>query len=583
SPPACACPRASTRASRQSTKFDFTRNRNPEFLRPLLRLAALIAVIVACSTAVADDFCGADCVLSEDFDSAVSGNASGPGTLPTGWLNVAGENVGDGCFGEPCADWWVNDSTGNETAGDPVPQILFDASDGIGNYLYVASEGNDNDTVSLLTPTFDLDAANTPYATFSLFSFDTGSPEPNTLWIDIMDAAGTTVVSPSVFTVGDVGINKWRRAFVDLDGTASGTYRLRLRWASTIDQDDFAGTHDIAIDDFAVVADRQAVGGEGAAVMQTHILPAPENDILQFLNETQASAANPIETYTGISIALDNVIIYFDEQEDGYETDVANPTQTDFVVSSAAPAPLNRSTQVWGDGYPENGYPPGHPEDILSLGEVIILREPQIDVGTLTTVLDKDAGDMIASSDEIAITRVFWASGDETLNAGSVELFPTDRWGSDYRIPFGENITAAVMDATVSCGDNDIFEEVALFIMADTDGTSVSVDFNNGGGATDFSTTLDRGESAFVGFDAGADGRHQRRSPGHRHRRECSGACIHRRRGQQFRVEVLHPVAVRSTVRHVSGAVRGFFRRRCRTGHLQPQRRRRDHGCIHRG
>ena len=328
----------------------------------------------------------------------------------------------------------------------------------------------------------------------------------NVLNVDIMNATGTTVVAPAVFTVGDTGIDHWRPAFVDLDGTASGTYRLRFRWTSTFDQDDEGGTHDIAIDDFAVVADRQATGGEGGLAVRTHILPVPEDDMLDFLNETLGTAENPVETYTGISIALDNVIIYYDEQEDGYEGDISNPVQTDFVPGSSAPAPINRSSQVWGDGYPQNGYPPGHPDDILSLGEVIILREPEIDVNSLTAVLDHDAGDIIASSDEVAITRAFWAAGDETLNAGSIELFPTDRWGTEFVVPFGEDITAAEMDAATSCGDDDIFEEVALFVMAESDNTTVSVDFNNGGSTTDFSTILDKGQSAFVGFNAGADG-----------------------------------------------------------------------------
>jgi hypothetical protein len=484
----------------------------------ILALVAASPLLLLSAPARAGDFCGSDCVISEDFDEATDGGGVVVGTLPTGWVNVSGENAGDSClygatgqFPDPCFDWWVSSGV-PEFGGDQAPiQPPFDHTDGLGNFLFVNSDDNDNLFVDLLTPTFPLVAANRPYATFYLYSFDTGSSAPNSLQVDIMDAAGTSIVQSAVLTVADIGMEKWRPAFANLDGTPDGTYRLRFRWINGIDQRDEGQLHDIALDDFAVVANRQATGGEGGLVVRTHILPAPENNILQFLNETQGTATNPVETYTGISIALDNVIIYYDEQEDGYESNLSSPTQTGFVAGSTAPAPLNRSTQIWGDGYPQNGYPPGHPDDILSLGEVIILREPAIDVTTLDAVLDHDAGDIIASSDEVAITRLFWASGDETLNAGSIELFPTDRWGTDYRIPFGEDITTAVLDAAVSCnslgnpGDNP-FEEVALLVMADTDGTSITVDFNNGGTSNDFSTTLNRGESAFVGFNAGADG-----------------------------------------------------------------------------
>ena len=469
-----------------------------------------LSLLLVSGLAGAGDFCGTDCVLSEDFDDATDGGGVAVGALPAGWDNVSGENAGDTCvfdgFADPCFDWWVSSGVPEFAGSQSAIQPPFDHTDGLGNFLYVPSEDNDNATVSLLTPTFPLTAANEPYASFYIYAFDTGSSQPNQLNVDIMNAAGTSVVSPAVVTIGDTGISKWRPAFADLDGTPDGTYRLRFRWTSTLDQNDEGEIHDIAIDDFAIVADRQATGGEGGLAVRTHFLPAPEDDILAFLNETQGTAANPVETYTGISIALDNVIIYYDEQEDGYEGDIANPVQTGFVPGSTAPDPINRSTQVWGDGYPQNGYPPGHPDDILSLGEVIILREPEIDVTSLTAVLDHDAGDIIASSDEVAITRAFWAAGDETLNAGSIELFPTDRWGTEFVVPFGENITAADMDAAVSCGDDDIFEEVALFVMAESDGTQVTVDFNNGGGSNDFSTILDKGQSAFIGFNAGADG-----------------------------------------------------------------------------
>jgi len=468
----------------------------------------LCLLIMAPPQAEAGDFCGSDCVLSEDFDDATSGNGSSVGTLPAGWVNVSGENINDTCFGDPCHDWWVNDLPVGGGAR-PATQVAFDHTTGLGNYLYVASDGNDNATVNLLTPTFNLQAANEPYATFYIYSDYTGDvpARANDLHVDLMHPSGNTVISSSLVTIGDTDIGHWRPAYVDLDGFATGAYRLRFRWVSTFDQDDEDELHDIAIDDFAVVADREAAGASGDTLEQTYILPAPENQILSFLDVVANDARDPVETYTALSIARDGIILFYDEQEDGYEATINTPIQTNFNGNDTGPNPVDQSTQIWGDGYPENGYPPGHPDDKLELGDVIILREPEIDtspVSNLNAILDHDAGDILASTEEVAITRSFWAAGGETLNAGAVELFPVSRWGGSYELPMGQDITPGSMDASTSCNSSGAadypFQEVALFIMADTDGTQVTVDFNDGGGSTDFQQSLDRGESAFVGF-----------------------------------------------------------------------------------
>lgn len=159
-------------------------------------LFVLSLLLLVPEQASAGDFCGADCVLSEDFDDATSGDGDSVGSLPVNWVNISRENINDGCFGEPCGDWWVNDRQGNG-GGFPDVQVDFDHTDGLGNYLYVASDGNDNATVSVLTPTFTLDAANEPYATFYVHSEYTGSvaSRANELHVDIMNAAGNSEVA----------------------------------------------------------------------------------------------------------------------------------------------------------------------------------------------------------------------------------------------------------------------------------------------------------------------------------------------------------------------------------------------------
>ena len=468
------------------------------------------------TAAWAGSFCtSSNCIMSEDFDDATSGNGNGVGTMPAGWVNVTGENTNDTCFGTLCDDWWVNDSQGNAFQTQPTVQVNFDHTDGLGNYLFVASQGNDNASVQLLTPTFTLDSTKAPYATFFVYSDYTGNTasRANELSVDILDDSNTLVAS-AVTVIGDTNISHWRPAYVDLSGIpSSGDYRLRFRWDSTFDQNDENGEHDIAIDDFAVVSDRSSTPGTGQTVDQTYILPAPENDILNFLNSVNGTAVDPVETYTAIAIAHDDTIIYYDEHEpaDGsstndpsYESDITNPTQTAGNVA-AGPAPISTSTQIWGDGDPANGYAPGYPADVFKTGDIIVLREPEVVSTTLSSILDFDVGDIIAATQEVAITRSFWAASDETLNAGALELFPTSRWGSEFQIPFGEDINAGDLGATLSCsGSNDPFQRVSLVIMADTDGTSVSVD-TNADGTPDSTFTLDRGQTQFVdNIDVGA-------------------------------------------------------------------------------
>ena len=83
------------------------------------------------------------------------------------------------------------------------------------------------------------------------------------------------------------------------------------------------------------------------------------------------------------------------------------------------------------------------------------------------------AGDKISSSKAIAMTFAGWASGSATLLAGANEIFDTVSWGTDYRIPVGEDIP----DTT----DFQMFEYTGAAIMAGEGGASVQIDANADG------------------------------------------------------------------------------------------------------
>src|SRR5690606_13073115 len=119
-------------------------------------------------------------------------------------------------------------------------------------------------------------------------------------------------------------------------------------------------------------------------------------------------------------------------------------------------------TQIWGNGNAADGAPPGLPGDIINAGTVILLYNSVVTT-TLQSVIDFDGRDKFAATRNVAVTRTGWASGSETLLAGSVEVYDTSMWGISYRAPVGENIA----DGT----DYQMFSYTGLNIMALEDGT----------------------------------------------------------------------------------------------------------------
>lgn len=222
--------------------------------------------------------------------------------------------------------------------------------------------------------------------------------------------------------------------------------------------------------------------------VQSYYIPLPENQVLDALtaiypsgSECASPAANvsdPIRSYISISVISDNTILYYDHWEDGFEIDVANPTQA--------------STEIWGDGDLTNGVAPGVASDLIDAGTVIVL-DNAVQTGTLQSVVDFDGGDRVASSKLVAMTRAAWATGSSTLLAGAVEVYDTGKWGTVYQAPVGEDV-----------GSNSLFEYTSLLIMAAGDGTNVWIDLDADGTA-DASTVLNQGQSYHVngGVQAG--------------------------------------------------------------------------------
>jgi len=228
--------------------------------------------------------------------------------------------------------------------------------------------------------------------------------------------------------------------------------------------------------------------------VQFFYVPVPENQWLQALQVIQAGGfgetpRNPMQSYISISAIANNTIIYYDQYENGYEPDIGNPL--DVYSSSNLDG-----TQIWGDGDTSNGVPPGVPSDIINGGTVIVLNNPVTTTDPLT-VIKFGGRDKIAATKTISVVRAGWATGPNTLMADANEVYDTDNWGTEFRVPVGTNIP----DGT----DFQMFQYTGMAIMAGKGGATVQIDAN---ADTVFETTvpLTEGQSYLVnnGLSVGA-------------------------------------------------------------------------------
>lgn len=172
-----------------------------------------------------------------------------------------------------------------------------------------------------------------------------------------------------------------------------------------------------------------------------------------------------IEIIISIAVNRDNTIIYYDQWEDGMEPDLTMPTQF--------------STQVWGDNNLSNGIPPGFGSDVLQAGDIITLRNVVV-IPRDSNQLFFDGGDMLSSVGGAVSTAItFWTSprppNPGVLFADAWELYPTNRWGNDYRIPIGEDLAGTGPNQRAG------FTVVGLTVQAVENGTTVEIDLDGDG------------------------------------------------------------------------------------------------------
>ncbi|MBP7000037.1 hypothetical protein, partial [Amaricoccus sp.] len=223
-----------------------------------------------------------------------------------------------------------------------------------------------------------------------------------------------------------------------------------------------------------------------ATPIQTYYVPMRELDLILDFDEINSGVNQNgyIRTLLAIAVAAPGTVIWYDHWEDGYETDYNA-------------LPLGSTTSVWGDGDLTNNFPvsglsgfvsglPG--DDVFDGGESLILENSvNLQLVGDTGYFTFDGGDRIVVSFPVTVVRAAYpthngqTNGDPgSLLAGDTEVFATDRYGTLFVAPVGEN--------TGVFGDTDPFELTSIHVMASVDGTEVFLNGVSQG-------TIDAGES----------------------------------------------------------------------------------------
>jgi len=205
--------------------------------------------------------------------------------------------------------------------------------------------------------------------------------------------------------------------------------------------------------------------------VQTYFVPLPEAQLRAMLLRLSSAPGSTIHGVVSIVVTSDNALVYYDHWEDGYELDIANPTQA--------------SSQVWGDNNTANGIPPGYVQDILNSGDVIAL-ENDVPLPRNPANLFYDGRDKIGVTKNAVVARAAWPVSPGSVMADAVEAPEVKRWGLEFKIPVGENLSA-----------DSMFEYTGLFVTASQNNTTVQVD-KDANGSLETSQMLNEGEVFFV-------------------------------------------------------------------------------------
>ena len=236
------------------------------------------------------------------------------------------------------------------------------------------------------------------------------------------------------------------------------------------------------------------------APVQTFYVTLPEADAFTVLDAINADATQPIVTYFSIAIGVDSTLVYYDQWENGYDSDIANPTNLYSAGNLGG-------TQIWGNSLATDGCAPfvngvtvtcTNANDVLNHGDIIIPSNNVVLPRNSNTIYF-DGRDKVGASKSIAMARATWASTPGTLNAFAHEMYSTAEWGTAYEAPVGCD--------TANQGTSPalMFEYSALSIMAVQNNTTVEIDAD-ANGVYETMVTLNEGQSYLEGAHNWASG-----------------------------------------------------------------------------
>jgi uncharacterized repeat protein (TIGR01451 family) len=184
----------------------------------------------------------------------------------------------------------------------------------------------------------------------------------------------------------------------------------------------------------------QPVSAQGGVGYAEYYVMGDEAHIFAALDAIpNSSAAGSINSRLSIVSSADDVNVYLDEWEDGYDFDPSDPSNTaDARWDVAGGSALNQ-------------------------GDVLTLTETDTFVAGSQGV---DGGDRLyITGAPVSVVRTVWPDTPGPYLAGSWELYPVQAWQNSYTVPVGEDLDSL----------GDPFEYTFLFIQAMEDNTQVVV------------------------------------------------------------------------------------------------------------
>ena len=362
----------------------------------------------------------------------------------------------------------------SSAANTRIFEFPFTAAASGSNVAVIASakEGYENTVTNALNAPLNVCSSCPPVAVDDSVSGAGGAP----ILIDVLandyDPNGNlNRASLSLITApknGDAIISGGKFVFVP-NGTFAGKDTFRYQVCDSTLPAALCAQADVFITIDPTISDPCA----DATKSQIYYLPFGEAEARTALlaSQNQSLVIDSLRDIISLKMPYPGMVLVWDQWEDGYETDILNPTQS--------------TTVVWGDANPYNGIAPGYPDDVIPAGGGIVLDNTVPANPRVPTNIYYDGKDKIYASGQISVVQVVGEPNVIGLQCMKINVSSTQDFGKSFTIPVGQNFPS------------QDFAYTAAFIRAAHDNTIVDIDKDNNG-TFDESDTLSEGHTLLV-------------------------------------------------------------------------------------